>query len=294
MFTDRPSRWQSLPASIAAMMPPSLISLSDTPPAPAFALVVDVGERMDALVDADRHLGAAREFLQALDVVIGERLLDEHQPRFPGLLDIAARVGQRQPAIGVGAERRLRQRLAHREGDGDFLRQRLHADLELEEVEAFLLLARGPRRRPPRRSCCRGATSASRRCGAGGRRDRSAACRRRGRSDRAPPSRPPNARRRCRAARDAAPAAAPASRGRPCRSASAPDGRARPRPARPACRRSWSAPTPLRPSRRVPSAASIRTSRFCAAVMVSADIFIGVFSGNATGMASTRRMTSGA
>jgi hypothetical protein len=39
VVTDRPSRWQSLPASIAAMMPPSLISLSDTPPAPAFALV---------------------------------------------------------------------------------------------------------------------------------------------------------------------------------------------------------------------------------------------------------------
>ena len=116
----------------------------------------------------------------------------------------------------------------------------------------------------------------------------------RGRSDPAPPSRPPNGRRRCRAARDAAPDAAPASRGRPCRSASARDGRARRRPARPACRRSWSERTPLRPSRRVPSAASIRTSRFCAAVMVSADIFIGVFSGNATGIASMRRIVSGA
>ena len=39
MFTDRPSFWQSLPASTAALMPPSLISLSDTPPAPARALV---------------------------------------------------------------------------------------------------------------------------------------------------------------------------------------------------------------------------------------------------------------
>ena len=39
MFTDRPSRWQSLPASTAALMPPSLISLSETPPAPARALV---------------------------------------------------------------------------------------------------------------------------------------------------------------------------------------------------------------------------------------------------------------
>ena len=48
------------------------------------------------------------------------------------------------------------------------------------------------------------------------------------------------------------------------------------------------------PQPTVPSAASIRTSRFCAAVMVSADIFIGVFSGSATGIASMRRMTSGA
>ena len=38
MFTDRPSFWQSLPASTAAVMPPSLISLSDTPDAPALAL----------------------------------------------------------------------------------------------------------------------------------------------------------------------------------------------------------------------------------------------------------------
>ena len=57
MFTDRPSRWHSLPASTAALMPPSLISLSDMPPAPARALALDVGERMDALVDPDRHLG---------------------------------------------------------------------------------------------------------------------------------------------------------------------------------------------------------------------------------------------
>ena len=48
------------------------------------------------------------------------------------------------------------------------------------------------------------------------------------------------------------------------------------------------------PQPTVPSAASMRTSRFCAAVMVSAAIFIGVFSGSATGIASTRRMTSGA
>jgi hypothetical protein len=38
----------------------------------------------------------------------------------------------------------------------------------------------------------------------------------------------------------------------------------------------------------------MRTMRFCAAVMVSAAIFIGDFSGSATGIASTRRMRSGA
>src|SRR5690242_18736984 len=43
-----------------------------------------------------------------------------------------------------------------------------------------------------------------------------------------------------------------------------------------------------------PSAASIRTKRFSAVTMVIPDIFIGVLSGSATGMASTRRISSGA
>ena len=47
------------------------------------------------------------------------------------------------------------------------------------------------------------------------------------------------------------------------------------------------------PQPTVPSLASIRTRMFCAAVMVSPAIFIAAFSGNATGMASTRRMVSG-
>src|SRR4051812_34943882 len=47
------------------------------------------------------------------------------------------------------------------------------------------------------------------------------------------------------------------------------------------------------PQPTVPSAASIRTSRFSALAMVTPDIVIGVFSGIATGMASTRRMISG-
>ena len=48
------------------------------------------------------------------------------------------------------------------------------------------------------------------------------------------------------------------------------------------------------PQPTVPSLASIRTRMFCAAVMVSPAIFIAAFSGSATGMASTRRMVSGA
>src|SRR5215470_9513011 len=46
-------------------------------------------------------------------------------------------------------------------------------------------------------------------------------------------------------------------------------------------------PQPTRPSR-----ASTRTSRFSALAMVTPAIFIGVLSGNATGMASTRRIVS--
>ena len=48
------------------------------------------------------------------------------------------------------------------------------------------------------------------------------------------------------------------------------------------------------PQPTVPSAASTRTSRFSAVEMVSSAIFIGAFSGSATGMASMRRMISGA
>ena len=43
-----------------------------------------------------------------------------------------------------------------------------------------------------------------------------------------------------------------------------------------------------------PSAASMRTSTFSAAAIVTRAIFIGFFSGNATGIASTRRIRSGA
>src|SRR5262249_3102409 len=71
--------------------------------------------------------------------------LDEHQFGLAGLLDIAARCRQRQPAIGVGAKRRIRQRLAYGECDRDLFRQRLYADLQLEELESLLLARMGLR-----------------------------------------------------------------------------------------------------------------------------------------------------
>ena len=42
-----------------------------------------------------------------------------------------------------------------------------------------------------------------------------------------------------------------------------------------------------------PPSASMRTSTLSAVAMVTPAIFIGFFSGSATGIASTRRMTSG-
>ncbi len=47
------------------------------------------------------------------------------------------------------------------------------------------------------------------------------------------------------------------------------------------------------PQPTLPSAASIRTRTFSALEMVMPDIFIGVLSGSATGIASTRRIGSG-
>ena len=157
-------------------MPPSLISLSETPPAPARALVsMSASEWMPSSMPIGT-LVAFASFFSPSRSSCGERLLDEHQSGLAGLLDVGLGRGQRQPAVGVGAQRHLRQRLAHRVRDRDFLGQRLHADLELQEAEAFLSAWRAPRRRRPRRSGCRAATSASRRCGAAWRRGRSAAC----------------------------------------------------------------------------------------------------------------------
>ena len=72
------------------------------------------------------------------------------------------------------------------------------------------------------------------------------------------------------------------------------DGRAPPRAARPGCRRSWSAPRPPRPSRPCRPWPRSAPAYCCAVAMVSPAIFIGALSGSATGMASMRRMTSGA
>ena len=114
MLTARPSRSASRAASIAALMPPSLMSLSESAAGAGPRMRLDVGERMDALVGADRDRRDARERGETLQVGVAERLLEEQKSGFARALDIGVRVRGAEAAVGVGAERRIAERLAQR------------------------------------------------------------------------------------------------------------------------------------------------------------------------------------
>src|SRR6188768_865163 len=101
ILLERPRRWQSCAASTAALMPPSLISLSETPPPPQRSWA-SISERVDAFVRADRNGGDACQPREPLEIRVRERLLDEQQVGFTHTFDIATGIGQGQPAIGVG------------------------------------------------------------------------------------------------------------------------------------------------------------------------------------------------
>src|SRR5947199_322735 len=100
---------------------------------------------MDALVDANRDarssgraLARTRKRREPLEIVMRQRLFDERKTRATGGLDIAARVCEREPAIGVGAERYMGSEcFAHRKRCRDLVCKRFHADLELEEAETL-------------------------------------------------------------------------------------------------------------------------------------------------------------
>ena len=184
-------------------MPPSLISLSETPPTPQRSCAsISASEWMPS--SAPIGIGAIRVSLaSAAQIVVGERLLDEHEAGGAHAFDIAAGVGQAS-ARNWRRRRAALRRPAHRAARASTAispLDRLGADLELEEIEALRALgvrlgdvllrrriAEQPHRRdrrgvPPRRS---------------GRRP---AGRRIGRRDRAAPSRSRNGRRCCRRAR---------------------------------------------------------------------------------------------
>ncbi len=145
--------------SAAAVMPPSLISFSDTPRRASFCALVSMSANgVDRLVDRrSAPCWRLRQFLQAVDVVVGEGLLDEHQllPCACTIECVCARIVERQSAVGVGAQWCLRHRLAHRDVRSAIsFSERLRADLAAVEVEAhsFWLHLSLPRR-PARRSC---------------------------------------------------------------------------------------------------------------------------------------------
>src|SRR5882724_5977405 len=73
----------------------------------AAALVrLDIAERMDAFVGADRGRRQVRQPGKPAQVIVSERLLDEHQTGVAGAFDIATGVREAVATIGVGAERR--------------------------------------------------------------------------------------------------------------------------------------------------------------------------------------------
>jgi hypothetical protein len=129
----------------------------DTPGAAAF-VGLDVGERMDAFVGADRNRRDARQPRKRVEIRVRERLLDEQQAGLTHAFDIAAGISQGQPAIGIGAERSgSAEAFSQRERRRDLAVDRLGADLELEEAKALrapcmrfgdVLLGRGIAEKP--------------------------------------------------------------------------------------------------------------------------------------------------
>ena len=67
----------------------------------------------------------------------GEGLLDKRETGVARALRVTLRRGERQPAICVGAKRRIRKRRANGMRGSDLVAQRLHADLESEEIESL-------------------------------------------------------------------------------------------------------------------------------------------------------------
>src|SRR6478672_3893175 len=102
---------------------------------------LDIGERMNAFVRADRDGRDACQPREALEVRVRERLFDKQQAGVTHAFDIAAGIGQGQPAIGVGAEwSRDAETFSQRKRRLDLMVYRLGADLELEEAEALRAL----------------------------------------------------------------------------------------------------------------------------------------------------------
>src|SRR6476646_11652418 len=104
---------------------------------------LDIGERMDAFVRADRYGRDACQPREPLEVRVREWLLDEQQAGFTHAFDIATGIGQGHPAIGVGAEwSRDAEAFSQRNRRLDLTVHRLSADLELEKAEALRALCK--------------------------------------------------------------------------------------------------------------------------------------------------------
>src|SRR5258705_11799264 len=98
----------------------------------------NVGERMNALVRSDRDRRYARERGQPFEIVMPERLLQEHEPGRSRAVEIAAGGSGRKAAIGGGAERGIwPEGGAHREAGGGIAVGRFSPALDLEETKTL-------------------------------------------------------------------------------------------------------------------------------------------------------------
>ena len=107
MLTERPSRSHSRRRLDRRADAAELDQLERHAAGADARMRVDVGEPVNALVGAERHRRDARQRRKTGEVGVAERLLEKQQVGVARRLDVAARGGKREAAIGIGAERHV-------------------------------------------------------------------------------------------------------------------------------------------------------------------------------------------
>ena len=196
MLTERPSRSRGSPPR-APRDAAELDQLERHPAGAGRAHAPRCRKAVDALVGPNRDRRDAGERGEPLEVRMAERLLEEQKRGVARALDIGRAAASVKPQL-ASAQSGVSNRSP---GEGracrNFGRERLDADLELEETGIRHSSWHALPRCPHRPWHCRAATWARPRCAWRRRRDRWPAGRQRGRQGRSAPTQPRNGRRYC-------------------------------------------------------------------------------------------------